>query len=601
MLRSKGLVTAIATIALLALIPMPVTSGGSPGVGVVPQGPQTNAQYAKSGSKVAHVSATTQRTSCYTPMVPFGVSDGPNDGYTGETSCTVATGGEALGPYLTQQGGNRGYPAATAMLVKDHSESDIRVDPTNASHLIGTSKWIVSAEGYNHLLGFYESFDGGQTWPVQGHIPGYEGWTDNTDPVGSFDQYGNFYSLNLGYQFFYNADGTHNFSINPNQEPNPTLPAEVISVSVRPNGATTATAWNVTQNGHPDYVAVYDSKGNEPDKQWIVIDRNPASPFVDRVYAMWVDFTGPYTPHAVVSWATAHRDGTHSDWSAPVAVPNGPKMPQGGTYLLPHIAPDGTLWTTLTNGGPAHKFAYDKIVIDRSNDGGSTWTNVGIVVDNIVAPPFRYANTTFRDGILNSFGLGTTKVADHYPLYVAWEDFSAGVVNILLSMSKDDGVTWSAPIQVNDNDTPVDAFQPVIATAADGTVGVAFYDRRLACPAADSTEAKAAGILLDQTNPRYAATPPYGAANYCVNSSVQFYGPRLEPKGHNVRLSADTWDPQLNAPHTGCPTCLTTFIGDYFGFDIAGTTAYLTFVSTYGDATNPAHYQQQIVATLTIP
>ncbi len=57
-------------------------------------------------------------------------------------------------------------------------------------HLIGQSKWFVSAEGYNHLLGFYESWDGGATWPVQGHVPGYEGWTDNTDPVGAFDPWG---------------------------------------------------------------------------------------------------------------------------------------------------------------------------------------------------------------------------------------------------------------------------------------------------------------------------------------------------------------------------------------------------------------------------
>jgi hypothetical protein len=602
MLRGNRIVTVLATIALLAIVATPATTGGSPGIGVVPQGTQTNAQYARSGGRVAAVSPTTERTSCYTPLVPYAVSDGPNDGYTGESPCAGAsTTGEALGPYPTQAGANSGYPAATPMLVKDHSESDIRVDPSDPAHVIGTSKWFVSAEGYNHLLGFFESFDGGATWPVQGHIPGYEGWTDNTDPVGAFDRYGNFYSLNLAYQFFYNADGTHNFEINPNREPNPAQPAEVISVSVRPRGARAADAWRVTHAGHPDIVAAYDSKGNEPDKQWIAIDRDPSSPFVDRVYAMWVDFTGCCTPHAVVSWATASRDGTHSDWSAPIPVPNGPNMPQGATYVLPHVAPGGTLWTTLTNGGPAHQFAFDTIVIDRSDDGGATWTTVGTVADNIAAPPFRYANTTFRDGILNSFAVGSRKVGGHYPLYVSWEDASAGVVNILLSASFDDGVTWTAPVQANDNDTPVDAFQPILATAASGTVGVAFYDRRLACPAAGTAEAVAAGIALDRTNPSYPATPPYGATNYCVNSSVQFYGADLTPNGHNVRLSAHTFDPQLNAPHTGCATCLTTFLGDYFGFDIAGSTAFFTFVSTYDDGMNPQHYQQQVVASVAIP
>ena len=134
----------------------------------------------------------------------------------------------------------------------------------------------------------------------------------------------------------------------------------------------------------------------------------------------------------------------------------------------------------------------------------------------------------------------------------------------------------------------------------DGTVSVAFYDRRLACPTPGS-EATAAGIGLDQTNPNYAATPPYGAANYCMNASVQFYAADLTPKGHNIRLSAHTFDPQLNAPHTGCPACLQTFFGDYFGFDTAGTIAFFTFASTYDDGSNPQHYQQQVVASLTIP
>ena len=48
------------------------------------------------------------------------------------------------------------------MLVNNHSESDIQVDPTNPNHLIGSTKWFASAEGYNHILGFYESFDGGK-------------------------------------------------------------------------------------------------------------------------------------------------------------------------------------------------------------------------------------------------------------------------------------------------------------------------------------------------------------------------------------------------------------------------------------------------------
>src|SRR5258706_1911606 len=335
---------------LLALVPTflfthaRVAAAGF-GVGNVPQGTQTNTAYANSftANKVTNVFATTQQTSCYTPEVPYAANDGPNDGYSGESTCPGATTGENPGPYPTQAGSNPGYPATSPMLVKDESESDIRVDPTNPKHLIGSSKWFVSAEGYNHLLGFYESFDGGKTWSVQGHIPGYEGWTDNTDPVGAFDGYGNYYELILAYQFFYNKNGTHNFTVGTSQEPNPAVPAEVISTAVHPHGATTATNWFTTVNSHPDYIATYDSVGGEPDKQWITIDTNKTlpsgspNPNYNTIYAMWTVFNF-FSSKPYVSTAKALPDGTHTDWSRPQLLPT-VNNSAGDTHLLPHVDP----------------------------------------------------------------------------------------------------------------------------------------------------------------------------------------------------------------------------------------------------------------------
>jgi hypothetical protein len=595
---------AILTLLLALAVPAGTGLASSPGIGNVPQGTQTNAAYARSNRNVTNVFATTQRTSCYRPEVPYFTALSTN-GYDGMSECKgAATTGEDTGaaaPYATQIGSNPGYPASTAMLVKDHSESDLRVDPTNAMHLIGQSKWFVSAEGYNHLLGFYESFDGGTTWPVQGHVPGYEGWTDNTDPVGAFDRFGNFYSLVLPYQFYYNDDGTHNFQINQNKEPNPAQPPEVIAVSVRPHGATGATQWITTHNGQPDFVALYDSKGREPDKQWIAIDTFDTSAFRDRIYAMWVVFTGCCAAQPFVSWASARKDGTHSEWSTPIPLPQVPATPQGATYLLPHITPDGAVYTTVVTTKPKQGYCCDVLFLDKSTDGGLTWTS-RLITDAISAPPFRYPNTTFRDGIEETFATGNRMVSGAYPLYVSWEDYSAGATNVLLAASYDGGTNWTSPIQVNDNTAPVDEFQPNLAVADDGTVSVAFYDRRLACPARGTAEARAAGIALDTVNVAYSGTlPPYGATNYCVDASVQFYAADLTPKGHNIRLTQHSWDPQLNAPHTSCATCRTTFIGDYFGNVTAGTTNYSTFVSTYDDGSNPKHYQQQVVASVQIP
>ena len=248
------------------------------------------------------------------------------------------------------------------------------------------------------------------------------------------------------------------------------------------------------------------------------------------------------------------------------------------------------------------------VLMDYSTDGGLTWIGPSVAASNVHVPPLTgagYNNTTFEDGIEETFAVGNHLAGTgHYPIYVAYESKSTGFGNMLLTASYDQGHSWSSPIQVNDNlRSTVDEFQPNLAVAPNGTVSVNFYDRRLACPAAGSADATAAGLRLDQQNPNYAgALPPYGASDYCINSSVQFYTAGLKPIGHNIRLTAHNWDPQLNSPDRRCACDPTdTFLGDYFGNEFAGTIDYSTFVSTYDDGSNPQHYQQQVVATVSPP
>lgn len=611
---------AAAGLVLLNLALTPITAFSTtasvldPGIGNVPQGLQSDHAYSRSyaNHSVTNEFVTSRQVSCYRPEVPLAANNGPNDGYTGESSCPGATTGEDTGaaaPYATQVGSKAPYPASESKLVTDHSESDIRIDPLNPMHLIGSSKWFTAAEGYNHLLGFYESWDGGKTWPTMGHIPGYEGWTDNTDPVGAFDAYGNYYEAILPYQFYYDKTGHKKYE--PGNEPNPAVVNEAVSVAVRPHGATAVTDWITTHNGHPDYVFTTDAGfGQEPDKQWIAIDRNTtlpnglANPNFNRIYVMYVNFNGngskPY-----VQTALAHRDGTHTDWTPPVLLPTA-NATNNNTYLYPHIDPSGVVYTSLINYVGAQGGCCVDIFMDYSTDGGVTWIGPSLAAGNVHVPPLSgpgYANTTFEDGIEETFAVGNhLSSLGHYPIYLAYESKSSGFGNILLTASYDQGKTWSFPIQVNDNaNANLDEFQPNLAVAANGTVSVTFYDRRLACPSGG--EAVAAGLALDQVNPNYSGSlPPYGAANYCINASVQFYTATLGPNGNNIKLTQHTWDPQLNAPNRSCPcNPLDTFLGDYFGNDFAGLLDYSTFVSTYDDGTNPQHYQQQVVAVVQIP
>jgi hypothetical protein len=592
----RGQVIVVACLAGALVAPGAALASSAP----PPQGHQSDAAFEASAAAngVTNVSATTQRVSCYAPetlyLIGLTAADGYLDG--GGTPCAGAsTTGEELGPYPTQDVVN------PALRVKDHSESDLRIDPASPDHLIGQSKWAVNAEGYNHLLGFYESFDGGLTWPVQGHVPGYEGWTDNTDPVGAFDPWGNFYSLVLPYQFYYGNGGVHKFD-NGSKQVNPTVPPEAIAVAVHPHatlpGKTAAASWITTHDGHPDYLmTAKNANTNDPDKQWIAIDTNPTSPHYGRVYAMWTVFV--LNPSVIYeSHADARPDGTHTDWSAPQVLPT-VSGKRWDSYLLPHVAPDGTVWTTTTNNPSAKGFSSADVSLIWSEDGGATWQGPLPVVKDIVVPT--YQNTTFREGIVNTFAVGTQKVGETYPLYVSWEDGGSGLSNVYLTASFDGGHSWRAPILVNDNAGPTEALQPNLDVAPNGTVVDAFYDRRLACPAAGTTEAAGAGIIHD---PGTAASPgaPFGRANYCVNTAAQFYGPDLTPNGQNVRLSAHTWDPQLSALHPSCICSSGTFIGDYFGVASAAGFTYTTSVSTFDESgENPAFHQQQVVARVPTP
>jgi hypothetical protein len=99
--------------------------------------------------------------------------------------------------------------------------------------------------------------------------------------------------------------------------------------------------------------------------------------------------------------------------------------------------------------------------------------------------------------------------------------------------------------------------------------------------------------------------PLYGAASYCVNASIQFYTPQLTSDRAQHPDQPEHVRPTAQLPAYRQRQRRGTFIGDYFGNTTGpvgtGTLDYSTFASTYDDGTNPAHYQQQIVATVSVP
>src|SRR5262249_51826667 len=156
---------------------------------------------------------------------------------------------------------------------------------------------------------------------------------------------------------------------------------------------------------------------------------------------------------------------------------------------------------------------------------------------------------------------------------------------LFIRASFDGGKHWRAPLQVNDNQNDGEAPQPNITGAPNGRVAGGVYDPRPPRPARGTPAAPIPRLTF---HPR----APFGRANYCVNTAIQFYTAALKPLGHNIRLSPQTWDPQLSSPHPDCICNNTTFLGDYFGVASRGGFTYTTSVETYNAAgENPGFHQ----------
>ncbi len=460
----------------------------------------------------------------------------------------------------------------------DKSESDLAVDPTNLQHIVGMSKFFFSPKDYLFRLGWYDSTDGGKTW-TSGLLPGYDDWMDTTDPTVAFDSQGNLYALVLPFNFVIEPSGSHNWDVG-HVSPPQLNDGIFLSRSLKADGAV-GRVWR-----EPVQLAVYRSSGlgRTADKQWVGADI--FGKHLGSVYASWIVFDGT-AANVVFSVST--------DYGATFTQP---QVVSGGTVPKfnedPYVfeGPEGNVYLSYDNLPSKQSGTTGTLQVKVSHDNGRTFTGPGQQVSVSIGPT-PYVPDTFRDGIPYTMAANPA----NGQLLIAYEDYNRTIPkgNIWLRTSANQGQSWSQPVQVNDPSEAGDTLQPKIFAAPSGVFGVAFYDRRLACPSTDP-------IKNNRGNP-----------NTCIDVTIQFYNSDGTSKGGNRRVTHESWDPNLNPPHPGGLFATTTFIGDYFGgamtSDATGAQAHLLFVSTStafqysavtgGGLTPP--YQQQVYARVPAP
>jgi hypothetical protein len=473
----------------------------------------------------------------------------------------------------------------------NRSESWIAVKP-GTEDLVGTSKFFFDkySEFYDHQIGSYRILNG---VPVDNNqVQGYDclstgtqdmppSWTNVTDPNAAFDTKGRVYQTTLPFNAFWGGSTLH--------------PDGAIDLSYSDD---MGLHW-VKGNGGRDLEQAPNSSakqaGHVEDKQWVAVDNIAGTPFQDHVYAMWSVFNSSTTKIRI---AVSRDRGQTFSKAVTVTAPS--QTGPSNTFIYPSVDAAGNLYIAFV-GFPLNRNRTPATVyVSRSTDDGQTFSRFVAATPPIgLIPGCCLPNTNFRDGITESFAASPT-----YPghLYLTYEDWDGTQMDVKFTQSTDGGLTWSAPVTVNDNvdaaGTPTDQFQPSIAAGPNGAVAVAFYDRRLPCP--DGSSILPADV---------------GRANFCIDVSLQPYkdsGSGAVPVGGNDRITTDSWDPQQpgqsvgGLPQLPCAdaNCRVGFIGDYFGLAISAGNIYAFFVSTnypsdvVADGGGPVYYQQQVLATV---
>ena len=393
----------------------------------------------------------------YTASTPTVASFGATDPFATCTADNPALQESALGSTL--------YPAA-----EPEPQAAVNpMDPLNIAGAYHEDRW---SDGGDRGLASSATHDGGATW-TQTVVPGITkcsgGKFDRaSDPWVSFGPTGTLYGIWLVFDVFDGDNG--------------------ILVSKSTDGGT---SWL------PPTTVNEDQTGGD-DKQSITADPYNAN----NVYAVWDRFlsppsfrasdTGRFHAQSFVQQAYFSRTTNGgASWEAPRVLYN-PGTQAGTIGSIITVLPNHTLVDGLIQFA-THKrpIRGESIAVVRSFNQGQTWEKKATIVSPIdpnYLGPFDPDNPShaIRGGELPAFAVNPTTGA----LYAVWEDDVTipGIDEIRFSQSTDGGSTWSVPIKINQTPTSIpaadqQAFTPEVSVAADGTVGVTYYDLRNNTPA----------------------------------------------------------------------------------------------------------------------
>ena len=339
------------------------------------------------------------------------------------------------------------------------NEPSIAVDPSNHNRMVIGWRQFNSVTSNFRQGGYGYTTDGGLTWTFPGVL---ENNVFRSDPVLYADDQGRFFYLSL---------------LN---NPYPT------------------TMWRSTDGG---MTFPTQSPATGGDKEWFVIDRNPASMGYGFQYQFW-DYATPYGTREF----SRSTDGGFT-WMDPINIP---QRPQWGT---PDVQSNGDLFF----GGVSESLTQFWCIRSTNAKNGA------------VTPTFDRVTQVNMGGIIDYFGLvnpegligqaflavdrsGTNTNNNIYMLAsVQPTGFNTGS-EVMFVRSTDSGATFSAPFRVNDDPINHNKWHwfGTLAVAPNGRIDSVWFDTRNAANNTDSqlfySYSTDGGVTWA---PNVAVTPPF--------------------------------------------------------------------------------------------
>lgn len=345
------------------------------------------------------------------------------------------------------------------------NESNIVVNPTNSNN-VATSANEYRIDGHE----VYASFDGGATW-TNTILPGWTAATGGQgvfarmtscgDPVVAFAPDGTLYYsgivCNANLVSFYSG----------------------IAVASSHDGGLT---WS-----RPRMVSFTNSLTIFNDKEFMTVGPD------GTVYVTWTRFTAtgnnPYTGSPIVLSKSTDGGVTWSSW---VRVSDKSHPYDQGSFPL--VAPDGTLYVAYEGNTPSTGYAGDAIILARSTNGGSTFTNTELarVYDDFNCYPTNVAQgrqtlsgEEFRINSYPSFAIDPTNGhmaivwADNQAMpgcgYESGLPYAGGTTsNQVKLITSTNGSSWTSPLVITTG--AADKVYPAVG-ANNGRIYVDYYTR----------------------------------------------------------------------------------------------------------------------------